>query len=60
MTYTDDLLGPDEDEKGQDLSQGCTGDPVTCPCESCQGFHIIFSKQTERASSMRATTRRNG
>ena len=39
MTYTDNLLEPDEDEKGQN-SEGCTGDPVTCPCESCQAFRI--------------------
>ena len=46
MTYTDDLLGPDEDEKGQN-SEGCTGDPVTCPCESCQGFQIDLEADRE-------------
>ena len=46
MTYTDDLLEPDEDENGQN-SEGCTGDPVTCPCESCQAFRIDLEADRE-------------
>jgi hypothetical protein len=40
MNYMDDdLLEPDEDENGQS-PEVCTGDPFTCPCESCQAFRI--------------------
>jgi hypothetical protein len=40
MNYMDDdLLEPDEDEYGQN-PEVCTGDPFTCPCESCQAFRI--------------------
>jgi hypothetical protein len=32
----EDLFEPDEDMNSEDPA--CTGDPFTCPCESCQAF----------------------
>lgn len=44
MSYQDDLLEPDEDPKG------CTGDPFTCPCETCQAFRIDVEADREKGS----------
>ena len=39
MSYIDDLLEPDDEENEQN-PEVCTGDPFTCPCESCLAFRI--------------------
>jgi hypothetical protein len=43
MSVVDDLVDPDED----DIPQGCTGDPFTCPCEICTDFRFDIAKESD-------------